>query len=141
MIKDRRDLIISDYIHNNREVVSDEVRILKQHKLHFEVTKMNDYSYLIKQANLKLMHIDYDKLQFPLIIRPWQKGDAFIPLGMKGLKKLSDYFIDNKFSLIKKKKARLLISNNQIVCIIGERLDERFKLVKESKKIYIVKSL
>ncbi len=141
MIKDRRDLIISDYIHNNREVVSDEVRILKQHKLHFEVTKMNDYSYFINQANSKLMHIDYDKLQFPLIIRPWQKGDAFIPLGMKGLKKLSDYFIDNKFSLIKKKKARLLISNNQIVCIIGERLDERFKLVQESKKIYIVKSL
>ena len=141
MIKDRRDLIISDYIHNNREVVSDEVRILKQHKLHFEVTKMNDYSYFIKQANSKLMHIDYDKLQFPLIIRPWQKGDAFIPLGMKGLKKLSDYFVDNKFSLIKKKKARLLISNNQIVCIIGERLDERFKLVQESKKIYIVKSL
>ena len=46
-----------------------------------------------------------------------------------------------QFSLIKKKKARLLISNNQIVCIIGEQLDERFKLVQESKKIYIVKSL
>ena len=77
MIKDRRDLIISDYIHNNREVVSDEVRILKQHKLHFEVTKMNDYSYFINQANSKLMHIDYDKLQFPLIIRPWQKRRRF----------------------------------------------------------------
>ena len=141
MIKDRRDLIISDYINNNREVVSEEVRILKKHKLQFEVTQMNDYSYFIKQANLKLMHIDYDKLQFPLLIRPWQKGDSFMPLGMKGVKKLSDYFIDNKFSLIKKKKARLLISNNQIVCIIGERLDERFKLVQESKKIYIVKSL
>ena len=102
---------------------------------------MNDYSYFIKQANLKLMHIDYDKLQFPLLIRPWQKGDSFIPLGMSGVKKVSDYFIDNKFSLIKKKKARLLISNHQIVCIIGERLDERFKLVQESKKIYIVKSL
>ena len=141
MVKDRRYLIISDYINNNREVVSDEVRILKQHKLQFEVTQMNDYSYFIKQANLKLMHIDYDKLQFPLMIRPWQKGDSFIPLGMSGVKKVSDYFIDNKFSLIKKKKARLLISNNQIVCIIGERLDERFKLVQESKKIYIVKSL
>ena len=141
MIKDRRDLIISDYINNNREVVSEEVRTLKQHKLQFEVTKMNNYDYFIKKANLKLMHIDYDKLQFPLLIRPWQNGDSFMPLGMKGVKKLSDYFIDNKFSLIKKKKARLLISNNQIVCIIGERLDERFKLVQESKKIYIVKSL
>ena len=141
MIKDRSNLIISDHINNNREIVSDKIKILKQHKLQFEVTKMNNYSCSIKQANLKLMHIDYDKLQFPLLIRPWQKGDSFIPLGMNGVKKVSDYFIDNKFSLIKKKKARLLISNNQIVCIIGERLDDRFKLVQESKKIYIVKSL
>ena len=57
---------------------------------------------------------------------------------MKGFKKVSDYFIDNKFSLIKKKKTRLLISNNDIVCILGERLDNRFKLVENSKKVYIV---
>ena len=63
-----------------------------------------------------------------------EKGDRFKPLGMQGFKKVSDYFIDEKFSLIEKKKARLLISDNKVVCIIGVRLDERFKLVENSKK-------
>ena len=57
---------------------------------------------------------------------------------MRGSKKLSDYFIDKKYSLIQKKKTRVLISNNKITCIIGERVDDRFKLVETSKKVYIV---
>ena len=84
------------------------------------------------------MLIDYRKLKFPLLIRPWREGDIFTPLGMKGSKKLSDYFIDNKYSLIQKKKARVLVSDNTIVCIIGDRLDDRFKLVETSEKVYIV---
>ena len=84
------------------------------------------------------MYIDYEKLHFPLTIGPWKNGDKFISLGMKGFKKISDYFIDQKFSLIKKKQTYLMISNNDIVCIIGERLDDRFKLVQNSKKVYIV---
>ena len=84
------------------------------------------------------IYIDYSKLKFPLLIRSWKKGDRFKPLGMQGFKKVSDYFIDEKFSLIEKKKARLLISDNKVVCIIGVRLDERFKLVENSKKVYIV---
>ena len=84
------------------------------------------------------MFIDYMQLEFPLLLRPWKEGDSFVPLGMKGSKKLSDYFIDNKYSLIEKKKARVLISNNKVVCIIGDRLDDRFKLVETSEKVYIV---
>ena len=84
------------------------------------------------------LYIDYSKLKFPLLIRSWKKGDRFKPLGMKGFKKVSDYFIDEKFSLIEKRKARLLISDNKVVGIIGARLDERFKLVCDSKKVYIV---
>ena len=84
------------------------------------------------------MFIDYMQLEFPLLLRPWKEGDSFVPLGMKGSKKLSDYFIDNKYSLIQKKKSRVLISHNTIVCIIGDRLDDRFKLVETSEKVYIV---
>ena len=84
------------------------------------------------------MYLDYSKLTFPLLVRPWIEGDRFIPFGMKSFKKVSDYFIDNKFSLIQKKRARLLISSGDIVCIINERIDERYKLVENSKKVYIV---
>ena len=104
--------------------------------MNFTVSSYNSND--LKSKSNKEMYINYSQLKFPLLIRPWRYGDTFIPLGMQGFKKVSDYFIDNKFSLIKKKKSRLLISNNNIVCIVGERLDDRFKLVEDSKKVYIV---
>ncbi len=79
--------------------------------------------------------IDYDKVIFPLIIRKWEKGDYFYPLGMKQRKKLSDYFIDRKFSLVKKEKALILETDGKIVWIIGERIDERFRVTETTSKI------
>ena len=70
---------------------------------------------------------DYDKLKFPLSIRKKYDGDAFVPFGMKGAKKLSDFFIDNKFSNLQKEKALLLLSDKQIIWIIGHRTSEKLK--------------
>jgi len=75
-----------------------------------------------------IANIDLEKITFPLVIRNWKKGDFFIPLGMKKRKKLSDYFIDNKFPLPEKDKALILESGGNIVWIIGERIDDRFKI-------------
>ena len=79
--------------------------------------------------------IDYDKVIFPLIIRKWKRGDYFYPLGMKQRKKLSDYFIDRKFSLVKKEKALILETDGKIVWIIGERIDERFRVTDTTSRI------
>ena len=137
MIKDRSDLIITEHITNNTIIINKKTNKIVSEGVSFAIKKI-DVNDSVNQDNENKMLIDFDKLDFPLLIRPWQSGDRFKPLGMKGFKKLSDYFIDNKFSLIEKKKVRLLISNQNIVCILGERLDERFKLVQESKKVYIV---
>ena len=83
--------------------------------------------------------LDFDKLSFPLELRKWQNGDVFHPLGMKGKKKLSDFFIDKKMSLFEKENTWILCSNNQIVWVVGHRIDERFKLVENSQKVYLVK--
>jgi len=83
--------------------------------------------------------LDFDKLSFPLELRKWQNGDVFHPLGMKGKKKLSDFFIDKKMSLFEKENTWILCSNNQIVWVVGQRMDERFKLVENSQKVYLVK--
>lgn len=90
---------------------------------------------LVKDRNVA--QLDFEKLQFPLILRKWEEGDKFMPLGMKNFKKLSDYFIDNKFSIFDKNKQWLLCSNNDIVWVVGHRIDERYKLQSKTKKVYI----
>lgn len=79
--------------------------------------------------------IDMEKIQFPLIIRRWQKGDYFKPLGMTGIKKLSDFFIDLKMSLPEKENTWILTNGEQVVWIIGRRLDDRYKITPDTKNI------
>lgn len=82
--------------------------------------------------------IDYEKLTFPLTIRKWEKGDFFIPLGMKGKKKISDFLKDIKIQVNKKNDVYVLTNKNDIVWVIGYRLDERYKLTNSTKNIYMV---
>ncbi len=79
--------------------------------------------------------LDLDKLSLPLLIRRWKKGDYFYPFGMKNRKKLSDFFIDQKFSLPDKESAWLLCCGKDIAWIIGHRIDDRFKVTDKTKKI------
>ena len=82
--------------------------------------------------------IDYDLVEFPLILRKWQSGDFFKPLGFGHYKKLSDFFIDNKYSLVDKEQTWLLTSGEQIVWVIGERLDDRFKITNQTSEVLII---
>lgn len=79
--------------------------------------------------------IDIDKLVFPLILRKWKDGDRFIPLGMSGYQKLSDFFINRKLSLREKEGVWLLCSENDIVWIVGMQIDERYKFSEETKEV------
>jgi tRNA(Ile)-lysidine synthase len=84
--------------------------------------------------------LDADRITFPLTIRKWKPGDYFIPLGMKQKKKLSDYFIDNKYSILDKENKMILECNGDIVWIVGERIDNRFKITRHTKKALIINS-
>lgn len=79
--------------------------------------------------------LDADKLQFPLKVRRWREGDWFIPLGMSGRKKLSDYLIDRKVSLVEKSRQFVLLSGDDIVWVIGRRLDDRFCITKKTENV------
>jgi tRNA(Ile)-lysidine synthase len=83
-----------------------------------------------------IAQFDFDKLVFPLTLRKWEKGDVFYPIGMKGKKKLSDYFIDKKLSLLEKDNSWVLESNGQIIWVVGQRMDDRYKISPQTKKIY-----
>lgn len=84
--------------------------------------------------------IDFEKIKLPLLIRGWEKGDNFYPFGMKQKKKLSDYFIDRKYSLVEKEKILILESGGNIVWIIGERLDDRYKITGSTTRILRIES-
>ncbi|MFZ5552673.1 MAG: tRNA lysidine(34) synthetase TilS [Bacteroidota bacterium] len=83
----------------------------------------------------KIVQLDYDKIRFPVMIRKWYRGDSFFPLGMKGRKKLSDFFIDNKYSLVEKENIYVLVSGDQVIWVIGKRLDDRFKITEQTSNI------
>jgi tRNA(Ile)-lysidine synthase len=68
-----------------------------------------------------------EKLRFPLEIRLWKSGDRFVPFGMKGSKKVSDYLIDAKVSVPEKERTYVLVSGGDICWLIGHRIDDRFK--------------
>lgn len=70
--------------------------------------------------------VDASKLSFPLTLRRWREGDFFYPTGMKGKKKLSKFFKDEKMSLEAKKNLWVLCQKNDVIWIVEKRLDRRF---------------
>jgi tRNA(Ile)-lysidine synthase len=83
----------------------------------------------------RIGYFDVDKLQFPLELRSWANGDWFIPIGMKGKKKLSDFMIDKKIPLNLKNRILVLLSGDSIAWIAGYRIDDRFKIEDDTKKL------
>ncbi|MEN3038582.1 MAG: tRNA lysidine(34) synthetase TilS [Candidatus Kryptonium sp.] len=85
--------------------------------------------------NSQVEYIDADLIADELILRNWQPGDWFVPLGMKGRKKISDFLIDLKIPVYDKKKILVLESEGKIVWVCGFRLDDRFKITDSTQKI------
>ncbi|MEE2953660.1 MAG: tRNA lysidine(34) synthetase TilS [Bacteroidota bacterium] len=135
LIIDRKRILITS-IDNQPEItcrISKTCKkIIKPISLKFKTSK----SMKVKQDN-NIGYFDYDKLVFPLILRKWQSGDKFMPLGMKNYKKVSDFFIDEKISLLEKENTWFLCSENEIIWITGRRIDNRYKIQESTKKMYI----
>lgn len=74
-----------------------------------------------------------------LIIRKWKQGDYFIPFGMNGKKRISDFFTDNKFNKEEKESQWLLTHNGDIIWVIGKRTDNRFRITDQTKRVLIAK--
>jgi tRNA(Ile)-lysidine synthase len=84
--------------------------------------------------------LDADLVTFPMVIRGWKHGDSFYPLGMKQKKKLSDYFVDRKYSITDKENCRILESGGKILWIINDRIDNRFKIKPSTKNALIIEA-
>lgn len=145
LVKDRKTLLLQQFasksdIKNTFHITKTQNAIsINSLQLKLEIVPISSTIVIDKLSiNNAMALLDFSKLTFPLEIRPWKKGDTFYPLGMKGKKKLSDFFIDKKLSIYEKENCWLLTSNEKIVWVIGYRIDERFKVTGKTKILYKV---
>ncbi len=82
-----------------------------------------------------IAQLDADRLRFPLTLRRWREGDWFIPFGMTGRKKVSDLLVDAKVSGPEKQRQFVLLSGDDIVWLVGRRIDDRYRLTSETENV------
>lgn len=141
IIKDRQTLLVTEL---KNDIVPLEYKIVKNTKslishinLEFLKKKHDKNFVILKDKNIA--SLDFEKLKFPLVLRRWKAGDFFYPFGMKGKKKLSDFFTDQKFSILEKENIWLLCSGKDIAWILGQRIDERYCVNEKTKRILTVR--
>jgi tRNA(Ile)-lysidine synthase len=79
--------------------------------------------------------LEGDHICFPLTVRSFRPGDRFQPLGMEGQKKIKDFFIDRKIPPDRRRRIPLLLFQDRVLWVAGLRLDHRFRLKPESRRV------
>ena len=144
LLKDRGFLLLSKIIDSISEAVffiEKDNLFLKTEKIALKITEIDKPISSLKALPSTSILIDKDLLKFPLIVRKWKEGDYFYPFGMKGKKKISKYFKDQKISNFEKENSWLLCSENDIVWVVGQRSDDRFKITDKTKHIVQIEIL
>ncbi|MBQ2440948.1 MAG: tRNA lysidine(34) synthetase TilS, partial [Paludibacteraceae bacterium] len=90
------------------------------------------------QADAPTAFLDARKITQPLTIRHWQHGDTFKPLGMRGKRKVSDIFTDLHFSHQQKRQQWLVCHGNDIVWMVGYRINEQYKITSSTTQICVI---
>ena len=105
--------------------------------IHLCFSQFEKRSDFVIDKSSNVAQLDAEKIQFPLTLRHWRHGDRFHPLGMKGSKLLSDFFVDQKFTETQKENVFLLLSaDNQILWVVGHRIDDRFKIDNRTTTVF-----
>lgn len=92
----------------------------------FDIYIAEEKPEFIDNPPKNLCILDADKISGEIIVRTWKKGDYFHPTGMKGRKKLSDFYQNIKLSRIEKEKQLLLCFGENIGWVVNQRIDRYF---------------
>ncbi|MCB9055747.1 MAG: tRNA lysidine(34) synthetase TilS [Chitinophagales bacterium] len=134
IIKHRHWFIIS---RTNTQLSQNIIIEVNDKKIDFEEGTLKFETTLNQQpqTSSQVACLDKKNIQYPLLLRKWKTGDYFYPLGMRKKKKLARFFIDNKLSKTEKENAWVLEADKRIIWVIGQRIDDRFKLTDQTKEI------
>ena len=136
LLCDRDQLLVQQTEPSNPEIfhVDPEKEILRD-PLQLKMETLDNHPGFVFEEDPDIAYFDADKLRLPLTLRHWKKGDTFVPFGMKGKKRLSDFFIDEKVNRFEKNKLWLLLSGTTILWIVGLRSSEKFRVQPKTKKV------
>ncbi len=140
LVKDRKELIITPLKEKeNRKyyIELEQGQIYDPMDLEWVIIEHSEKFDIPKDPNIACL--DLNLLNFPLILRHWQEGDYFQPLGMQGMKKMSDFLIDEKVSIPDKENIWLLAMGQKIVWILGYRIDNKFRITDKTRQILMFK--
>jgi len=138
ILRDRDDLIITNITPEHvSATVFNSFKELNESPV-FTSVIIADASSVKPEADPEKAFIDADLITYPLTYRLWEQGDRFSPFGMKGMKKISDFLIDNKISRVAKEKIMVLVSGKSIIWVAGHRLDNNFRMTENTTSVLII---
>ena len=135
---------IEIFKNNNQEEDFQIFRFSDSRILKLSDSQILRFSDFVKDENFRLMkdpslgaQFDMDKINFPLKLRHWKKGDKFKPIGMKGSKLLSDFFNDLGFSTYQKQNVWIMEDvNGLILWVVGYRINDKIKISETTRHIF-----
>lgn len=140
LLKNRNELILSK---KNKGFYDEEFLISGEETITYPIhLKISEVSQVSEMNNPNEIYVDKNLLNFPILLGKWKEGEYFYPFGMQGKKKkISKFFKDEKLSVLDKENTWILYSDNQVVWIVGKRLDERFKVTSNTTSILKIEYL
>ncbi len=147
LIKNREELILNPLPDKKDSRLKNVEISIPEHKkeirkpINLSLTKTATGKKFAIDPSKDVANLDLRKIVFPLILRRWKRGDSFYPFGLNKKKKLSDYFIDSKLSILEKENTWLLCSGTHILWIVGRRMDHRFRVTSQTKEVLQVRWL
>lgn len=134
-VKERDEILV---LNNSGKKKFNAVEIREGERIKFDgrtlaIKKSRNPVELNKDKNIE--YISGDHLDEVFILRTWEPGDRFFPIGLKGSKKISDFLNDQKIPAYLKKNQLVLTNKEKIVWVLGLRLDDRVKITSATKKV------
>ncbi|MDR1673031.1 MAG: tRNA lysidine(34) synthetase TilS [Bacteroidales bacterium] len=136
LVHDRRTLVVQPLKQSDMGEYSIDVGASAlYHPVRMSIRTFDVSGGYVPETDPNVACLDGEKLNAPLLLRKWRKGDRFYPLGMRHGKKLSDFFTDMKLSTGDKEAVWILTSSGQIAWIAGYRIDDRYKITGNTRRV------
>jgi tRNA(Ile)-lysidine synthase len=133
LLKDRQDWLIRHKLKVDLKPIT--IRLNTESHCGKYVLNIREVKKLSVTDNMNVEIIDGGTIvNKKILLRSWNDGDTFQPLGMSGKKKISDFLTDNKVNQFDKENQLVLTADDEIIWLCGRRISESVKINKNTKK-------